>query len=112
MQTDQLLIAAKSNNRDEARPRVRRELGHLIESARYDGFEDGDKRRKQMTDEAALCGIVAMFRLWKGVRTASHAPFVLSSIAAQALVEKLESLGYTSDGKRSDEAKQWQVATR
>lgn len=84
-----------------------------LDIARRAGIVQGRSDLKRETDDAALCGIVAMYRLWDRSGAApAHAPAMISAIAMKAVVEHLESLGYTANGKRNDEEKQWRVVTR
>lgn len=88
----------------------RSEVDSIVSNARYEGAIEGRKDHKQETDETALCGMVAMYRLWDRTNVKpAHAPYMISGITAKAIVEKLESLGYTADGKKVEG---WQVVCR
>lgn len=90
--------------KDDVRNRLMHEVDDMITDARYkgvgEGMKDGALSQQEETDDAALCGIVAMWAFYG--RTPSlpkHAPFVLSRLSIEAVVSKLMALGYTPDGK-------------
>lgn len=96
--TEQLLATAKSNNRAEARPRVRHELANMLQTEHYSGLEDGIKYQKENTDTAVLCSLVASFHLGRRLDGARYMPSVIGTVTMRAVVELLESLGYTANG--------------
>lgn len=96
-------IMDDEEHKDDVRNRLMHEVDDMVTDARYkgvtEGLKDGALSQQKETDEAALCGIVAMWGFYGRTPIHAHAPVIFSRIAFEAVVSKLMELGYTPDGK-------------